>query len=148
MERCKCRCSPRIGCVTLLFLVYINDLPNGLKSTLKLFVDDTSLFSKIHDVNLSQIDLNEDLGKINNWAHQWKVSFNPDLSKKAQEVIFSSRVNSVLHTPLTLNNVDVGQIHSQIHLRMFLDFQLRFNKHSEKILQKSTEVLPYYTNFN
>ena len=35
----------------LVFLVYINDLPNGLKSNPKLFADDTSLFSVIHDVN-------------------------------------------------------------------------------------------------
>ena len=48
----------------LLFLVYINDLSNGLKSNPKLFADDTSLFSIIHDVNSSQIDLNEDLDKI------------------------------------------------------------------------------------
>ena len=54
-----------------LFLVYINDLSNGLKSNPKLFADDTSLFSVIHDVNSSQIDLNEDLDKINNWAYQW-----------------------------------------------------------------------------
>ena len=55
----------------LLFLVYINDLSNGLKSNTKLFTDDTSLFSVIHDVNpSSQIDLNEDLDKINNWAYQ------------------------------------------------------------------------------
>ena len=44
----------------LLFLVYINDLSNALKSNPKLFADDTSLFSVIHDVNSSQIDLNKD----------------------------------------------------------------------------------------
>ena len=97
----------------LLFLVYINDLSNGLKSNPKLFADDTFLFSIIHDVNSSQIDLNEDLDKINNWAYQWKMSFNPDPSKKAQEVIFSPKVNNVLHTRLTLNNVNVGPIRSQ-----------------------------------
>ena len=48
----------------LLFLVYISDLSNGLKSNPKLFADDTSLFSVIHDVNSSQIDLNEDLDKM------------------------------------------------------------------------------------
>ena len=52
--------------IPLFVLVYINDLANGLKSNPKLF----SLFSVIHDVNLSQIDLNEDLGKINSWAYQ------------------------------------------------------------------------------
>ena len=55
----------------LFFLVYINDLANDLKSNPKLFADDTSLFSVIHDVNLSQIDfdLNKDLDEINNWKY-------------------------------------------------------------------------------
>ena len=47
----------------ILFLVYIDDLPNGLKSNSKLFADDASLFSVIHDVNTSQVDLNKDLDK-------------------------------------------------------------------------------------
>ena len=55
------------------------------------------------------------------------MSFNPDPSKKAQEVIFSRKVNNVLHPPLTFNNVDMGQIRSQKHLGMFLDFKLSFN---------------------
>ena len=42
--------------------------------------------------------------------------FNPDSSKKAQEVIFSRKVNNILHPPLTFNNVDVDQICSQKHL--------------------------------
>ena len=37
----------------LLFLIYVNDLPNGLKSECKLFADDTSLFSVAHDLNTS-----------------------------------------------------------------------------------------------
>ena len=79
----------------LLFLVYINGLSNRLKSNPSLFAYDTSLFSVIHDVNSSQIDLNEDLDKIDNWACQRKMSFNPDPSKKAQEVIVSRKVNNV-----------------------------------------------------
>ena len=63
----------------LVFLVYINGLTNGLKFNPKLFA---SLFSVIHDVNLSQIDLNEDLDKIINMACQWKMSFNTDPSRK------------------------------------------------------------------
>ena len=34
-----------------LFLVYINDLPNELKSSIKLFADDTSLFKIVKDKN-------------------------------------------------------------------------------------------------
>ena len=50
----------------LLFLIYINDLPDGLKSECKLFADDTSLFSVANDINTSASDLNKDLEKIGN----------------------------------------------------------------------------------
>ena len=62
----------------LLFLIYINNLSEGLSSNPKLFADDTSLFSVIHDSNTSARELNNDLAKINRWAFQWKISFNPD----------------------------------------------------------------------
>ena len=70
----------------LLFLIYINDLPSGLSSNAKLFAEDTSLFSVVHDINTS-IQLNSDLKKINDWAIQWKMTFNPDRSKQAPEII-------------------------------------------------------------
>ena len=37
----------------LLFLIFINDLPNELKSNVTLFADDTSLFSIVKDKNES-----------------------------------------------------------------------------------------------
>ena len=58
----------------LLFLIYINDFIDGLKSIYKIFADDRSLFSKIKDIDTSNIDINNDLVKINRWAYQWKMS--------------------------------------------------------------------------
>ena len=52
----------------LLFLIYINDLPDGITSIGKIFADDTSLFSKVLDVNKSVNELNSDLERINQWA--------------------------------------------------------------------------------
>ena len=73
----------------LLFLIYINDLSEGLSSNAKLFADDTSLFSVIHDSNTSALELNSDLARTNRWEFQWKMNFNSDPKKQAQEVIFS-----------------------------------------------------------
>ena len=68
----------------LLFLIYINDLLTGLSSNSRLFADDTYLFSVVRDITSSANILNNNLLKINNWAYQWKISFNPDPSKQAQ----------------------------------------------------------------
>ena len=88
----------------LLFLIYINDLPDGITSICKIFADDTSLFSKVLDVNKSVNELNSDLGRINQWAYQWKMQFNPDPKKQANEVIFSHKSVSMacLICPLNL----------------------------------------------
>ena len=53
-----------------LFMVYINDLADGLSSNAKLFADDTSLFLVIHDVDNSANELNNDLYQIKKWAFQ------------------------------------------------------------------------------
>ena len=55
----------------LFFLIYINDLPDGLSSNAKLIANDTSLFSVVQDINTSAIELNSDMKKINEWAFQW-----------------------------------------------------------------------------
>ena len=77
----------------LLFLIYINDLPNGLNSNFKLLADDTSLFSVVHNITESASLLNSDISKINECALQWKMSFNPDPIKQAREIIFSGKTS-------------------------------------------------------
>ena len=73
----------------LLFLIYINDLPNGLNSIAKLFADDTCLFSTVQDPIESAKYLNLELSVISQWAYRWKMLFNPDPKKPAHEVLFS-----------------------------------------------------------
>ena len=67
----------------LLFLIYINNLPDGLSSNPKLLRDDTSLFSVVHNANNTAKELHDDIIKINVWAYQCKMIFNPDPSKQA-----------------------------------------------------------------
>ena len=67
---------------TSLFLIYINDLTEGLSSNGKRFVDDTSLFFAIHDIHTSANNLNKDLERISSWATRWKMNFNPDTIKQ------------------------------------------------------------------
>ena len=104
----------------LLFLVYINDLPEGLTTSAKLFADDTSLFSVVHDSAASTAFLNDDLLKISRWAYQWKMIFNPDASKQAQEIVFSRKANASNHETVYFNNVPVTRENIQKHLGLFL----------------------------
>ena len=100
----------------LLFLVYINDLENGIKSNVKFFADDTMLYSIVKDPLLSAADLNHDLEKINQWAKQWKMAFNPDPNKQANEVLFSCKTKKVDHPPLFFNGFPVVQVKETKHL--------------------------------
>ena len=77
---------------SIFFLVYINDLSIDIISTVKLFTDDTSPFSITNDAMTTTYELNKDLQKATEWAYQWKMSFNPDLNKQAQDVIFSRKM--------------------------------------------------------
>ena len=53
----------------VLLLIYINDLLDNLVSNPKLFVDDTSLFSKVTYPNVTANQINNDLHNIGTWAY-------------------------------------------------------------------------------
>ena len=117
----------------LLFLIYINDLPENLVSNPKLFVDDKSLFLVIRNKHLSTLNLNENLNKINHWDFQCKMSFNPDSNKQAQEVIFSRKLQKSVDPSLHFNNIAVTQTAAQKHLSMILNVNLDFQGHLKNI---------------
>ena len=66
----------------LFFHVYINDLTADLKCNVKLFADDTSLFTVVQESNMAANDMDHDLKLISQWAHAWRMSFNPDPQNK------------------------------------------------------------------
>ena len=77
----------------LLFLIYINDLPDNLSTNVKLFADDTLLFSVVHNIPTSSCDLYDDFNRVRECAFRWKMSFNPEPSKQAQDVTFSRKLH-------------------------------------------------------
>ena len=124
----------------MLFLIYINDLADGLSSNTKLFADDTSLFSVIHDSVFTTLELNSDLSRIKQWAFQWKMSFHPDPNKQAQEVIFSTKLKKFCHPSLRFNN-NVSQASSQKHLGLSLDNRLTFDEHLTNVSNKISKTI-------
>ena len=126
-------------------------MPDNLESA-KLFADDTSLFSTVHDPNHSAKIINGDLNKISEWAYKWKMLFNPDITKQAQEVIFSRKNIKKDHPVVYFNEAPVAHTACQKHLGMHLDEKLNFNIHiNEKIakankgiglIRKLAQILP------
>ena len=125
----------------LLFLIYINDLPDNLKSNCKIFADDTSLFYKVFDKHVSRATLNKDLELINNWAFQWKMQFNPDRNKQAQELYFSKKAGNQKSLDLTFNKSNVASSPSVKHLGMLLDSRLNFNEHVQSKTNKCYKII-------
>ena len=70
----------------------------------------------VRDVTQSTNELNDDLEKISSWAYQWKMSFNHDKSKQAQEVIFFRKTQRVIHSLMIVNNMLVVSSSCQKHL--------------------------------
>ena len=68
----------------LFFLVYINDLAEDLRCNVKLFADDTSLFTVVEDSNAAAIDMNHDLELINQWAHTGTCTPKTKVPQKPQ----------------------------------------------------------------
>ena len=123
----------------ILFLIYINDLTEIIESDVRIFADDTFIFRKA-DQHSSEA-LNRDLEKITQWAFQWKMLFNPDISKQAVEVIFSNKHKKSVHPPLIFNGIPVKLVDETLHLGMTLDSKLSFDKHLDAKLAKARQGL-------
>ena len=110
--------------------------PTNCKSSAKLFADDTSLFTIVKDKNKSANMLNNDLRRISKWAYNWKMLFNPDPSKPAQEVVFSRKKKLQNHTITSLDNIQVERASYVKYLGKLLDEKLNFKQHIDSAILK------------
>ena len=94
-----------------------------------MFTNDTSLFSIISDTLETVNILNKDLDEIRRWAEQWKMVFNLDPTKQAQEVVFSKKRQEHFHRNLYFNKFVVEKVQIQKHLGLKLDKKLSFKEH-------------------
>ena len=65
--------------ISLSKIVVSFSITDNIVSTVKLFADDTSIFSAENDANTSADEINKDLQKISEWIYRWKMSFNSNL---------------------------------------------------------------------
>ena len=69
------------------------------------------------------------------------MTFNPDRSKQAQEIIFSRRLKKATYLPLLFNNNNVSQVNFQTHLGVMLDVKLTFEEHLKNVFNKTNKTI-------
>ena len=96
----------------------------------------------------SSVSLNNDLLKIYQWAYQWKMILNPDVSKQAQEVVFSRKGITTNHATVYFKNDPVIRENFQKHLGLFLDSRLNFSGHVNEKIKKATKGITVIRKMN
>ena len=109
--------------------------------------DDTSVYSVVKDIQSSAATLHN-VSVMSNWAFQWKIIFNPELTKQAQEVIFSRKTTKILHPCPSFNDIPLKNSISQKNLGLTLDVKLNFVEHIKNITQKVVKQWIYCVGFN
>ena len=121
----------------LLFLIYINDLPDLITSSCSLFADDCLLYREIDTPNDSQT-LQSDLYKLETWANEWLMSFNINKCEVIQ-ITLKNPIQSAYY----LYGHQLKQVTEAKYLGVTLDSKLNFNKHIDAVCKKVNTMLSF-----
>lgn len=117
----------------LLFLLFVNDLPNASSALhFYLFADDTNIFASNKSYEKLVQQLNLELVHVNDWFAANKLSLN---IKKTNYILFSSHRKKLPLTeiPLLINNTPVPRVTSIKFLGVLIDSHLTWNDHIHSI---------------
>ena len=121
----------------LLFLVFINDIADGMTGICRLFADDTSIGHIANDKDSLQIMVNLDLACLNDWSNHWLVKFNQN---KTEIMVFSTRDTkryfNFYYEGASLRNVELHK-----HLGAIFINDCKWTKHIDKLIEKSCKQL-------
>ena len=121
-----------------LFLAYINDLPDSLKSRARLFADDTIVYLTINSPSGPEI-LQADLHKLEQWESSWSMEFNPDkcevlrITKKKDPIIF----------PYKLHNFEIKSAETAKYLRITISKDLNRKSQLNNVSSKVSNTLRF-----
>lgn len=122
----------------LLFLVYINDLPEYVNSKVRLFADDTIIYRHVTCVEDQQL-LQQDLHRLETWEDHWSMSFHPG---KCQVIQFFKPVTSQPFD-YSLHNVTLAVTDSVKYLGVTLSNNLTWNDHISVTTNKASRSLGF-----
>lgn len=119
----------------LLFLLYINDLPNVSDIIYSiLFADDTNFFIEGKNINSLIDTMNTEMDKVIIWMRANKLSLNID---KTKYMIFKTQKKLLnITTDLVINNSIITKVPTIKFLGIILDENLKWNDHIKMIKNK------------
>ena len=119
-----------------LFLLYVNDLAEGLSSTVRLFADDTILYLAIESKDDPDI-LQEDLKKLEMWSKDWQMELNTEKCK----VLRVTRKRTPLVYDYTLHGKTLKSADCDKYLGVYITHDLSWNTHVSNIVNKGNRTL-------
>ena len=139
---------PQGSCLgPLLFLIYINDLPQAVQnSTVSMYADDTSLCYQSSDINQLNEAINYDLKQLDSWLQGNKLSLNvaktnPMLvSTKQKHNILKGR-NEDLHWKIRDNRLEI--IQKTKYLGVQIDNSLNWKEHIKTVSTKVARAIGF-----
>ena len=120
----------------LLFVIYINDLPDNIYSDIFLFADDTKFFHRIqepHDADIIQHDLNT----LHQWSTDWLLKFHPDKCV----VIRLSVTTETWYHKYTLGENELEYVDLVKDLGVYVDNELKFRHHMITKVNKANSIM-------
>ena len=116
----------------VLFLAYINDLPEGLQSKVRLFADDTVVYMTVSSPADAAL-LQKDLQRLEEWEDKWQLSFNSDKCN----VLRVTRSTKQIDTEYTLHGQILKQLDSAKYLGVTIEQKLSWNVHISNVVKKA-----------
>jgi hypothetical protein len=119
-----------------LFLVYINDIVDDVKSNIRLFADDSILYREIRGPEDHAI-LQEDLSTVFKWTDTWQMSFN---ASKCQLLTITRRTKPNLLN-YSVDNKTIERTTSAKYFGVTISSDLSWNQHIANIRSKACSTL-------
>ena len=122
----------------ILFLIYINDLPDLITSKVCLFADDTAVYLTVESPSDGQV-LQKDLDTLSKWESGWDMEFN---HSKCQVVrVTASR--SLINTLYYLHGQALEVVTSARYLGVDISSGLSWNSHIDRITGNANSILGF-----
>ena len=108
----------------LLFVIYINDMPEQINSKIFMFADDTKIFTEI-STRSDQDMLQEDIKKLDKWSNTWLLEFHPEKCKQMTVTKKNEENNREYHMRGQSNQIHkIERTHLEKDLGVNIDSQL------------------------